>query len=77
MEKKETYIQIGVTSLRTPLGDFLPSVPLYIKTTESIEKSGLVKSEEAMLHEIARLFAEKHFETMAKKRNEKMSKYKN
>lgn len=29
----ERYIQVGVTALRAPDGSFLPSVPLYIKST--------------------------------------------
>ena len=30
-----SYIQIGVTALRTPGGDFLPSVPLYAKAEDA------------------------------------------
>lgn len=33
--EKESYIQIGVTALRDPTtGDFLPSVPLYIRAED-------------------------------------------
>lgn len=36
----EKYIQIGVTALRDPAtGDFLPSVPLYIKADEATEEA--------------------------------------
>lgn len=68
---KEDYIQIGVTSLRTPLGGFLPAVPLYIKTTEAVAGSGLTPSEEMPIHDVARVFAVKHLETMAKKEKRK------
>ena len=64
---KETYIQIGVTALRTPTGDFLPSVPLYIKATEAVGASGLTPSEERPLHDVAALFAVKHIENTAQK----------
>ena len=57
---KETYIQIGVTALRTPAGDFLPSVPLYIKASEAVGASGLTPSEERPLHDVAALFAVEH-----------------
>lgn len=64
---KETYIQIGVTALRTPTGDFLPSVPLYIKSAEAVGASGLTPSEERPLHDVAALFAVKHIENTAQK----------
>lgn len=36
----EKYIQIGVTALRDPAtGDFLPSVPLYIKADKEVEEA--------------------------------------
>ena len=64
---KENYIQIGVTALRTPTGDFLPSVPLYVKTTEAVKASGFTASEEGVIHSVAQLFALKHIETTANK----------
>lgn len=57
---KETYIQIGVTALRTPTGGFLPTVPLYIKVAEAVGASGLTPSEERPLHDVAALFAVEH-----------------
>lgn len=57
---KEVFIQIGVTALRSPMGEFLPSVPLYIKSTQPIKDSGLTQAEENILHDVAGLFAEKH-----------------
>jgi hypothetical protein len=59
---KETYIQIGVTALRSPKGDFLPSVPVYIKSAEAVKASGLTESEENALHDIGALFALKHLQ---------------
>ncbi len=32
--KKEVFKQIGVTALRTPDGDFLPAVPLYVREAD-------------------------------------------
>lgn len=61
---REKYIQIGVTSLRAPTGEFLPAVPLYIKTTEATTKNGLTPSEEAMLRDVASVFADRHFEML-------------
>lgn len=29
------YVQVGVTALRGPTGEFLPAVPLYIKTDDA------------------------------------------
>lgn len=54
---KEIYIQIGVTALRTPTGEFMPSVPIYIKSTEAIGACGLTPSEEAPIHDVAAVFA--------------------
>jgi hypothetical protein len=61
------YIQIGVTALRTPTGDFLPATPIYIKTSEAIKASGMTQSEENVIHDVARVFAIKSFEMQAKK----------
>lgn len=61
---KERYIQIGVTSLRTPTGEFLPPVPLYIKTTEKPTESGLTLTEEALLRDVAGVFADRHGQIM-------------
>lgn len=58
---KETYIQIGVTALRSPTGEFLPSVPLYIKTDEAVKASGLTSPEEDLIHDVASVFAVEHY----------------
>ena len=52
------YIQIGMTALRTPDGEFLPSIPLFVNT-DDLEKSGLVPSSENAIKEIAGFFVEK------------------
>lgn len=43
--------------MRTPTGDFLPPVPIYIKTTDSVKASGLTASEEAILRDVASVIA--------------------
>ena len=57
MEKK-TFVQIGVTALRTPAGAFLPSVPLYIEM-ENLRESGLNPTSENAIRNIAGFFVEK------------------
>jgi hypothetical protein len=60
-EQKEQYVQIGFTALRDPVtGQFLPKIPLYIKT-ENAEtgKTGLPETEESALYDIGRIFAMK------------------
>ncbi len=61
----EKFVQVGVFALRSPQGEFLPSVPLYIKATDAVktsESSGLSVAEEITetSRDVARLFAEKH-----------------
>lgn len=56
---KEVFIQVGVTALRSPTGEFLPSVPLYIKA-DNLKQSGLTQAEENLLRDVSGLFAEKH-----------------
>lgn len=68
MAVKEVYIQIGVTALRSPTGDPLPAVPLYIKDTQ-LKQSGLTQAEESLMHDISGIFAEKHKEIKAKTTN--------
>ena len=49
----EKYIQVGVTALRDPAtGNFLPSVPLYVKADEAA-----VEAEKKMINDIAKVFA--------------------
>lgn len=53
MEKKEKYIQIGVTALRDPTtGGFLPAVPLYIKAEDGAEEA-----EQKVIDDIGNLLA--------------------
>lgn len=56
--KNGEFVQIGVTAMRTPTGDFLPSVPLYIKTTDAIKSNGLTASEVAVLRDVAAVIAD-------------------
>lgn len=52
---QDDYIQVGVTAMRNPkTGDFLPSVPLYIKATPEA-----VAAQEDLQIDIARIFKNK------------------
>lgn len=62
---KEVYIQVGVTALRSPTGEPLSAVPLYIKGTQ-LKNSGLTQAEENLMHDISGLFVEKHKEKQTK-----------
>ena len=54
-ERKERYIQIGVTALRDPAtGDFLPAVPLYIRA-----EAGAEEAEQALIDNIGSLLAQR------------------
>jgi len=55
------YIQVGVTAQRTSMGEFLPSVPLYIQA-DKINKNGLAVIEELPLRDISGLFINKYKE---------------
>lgn len=50
----EQYIQVGVTALRAPDGSFLPSVPLYIKSTPETKAA-----EEALTQDITGVLAQR------------------
>lgn len=67
--QKEVFIQIGVTALRSPTGDFLPSVPLYIKA-DHLKQSGLTQAEENVLHDVSGVFAEKYEKQKQEKQKE-------
>lgn len=56
---KESFIQVGVTALRSPMGDFLPAVPLYIKS-DHLKQSKLTQSEENLLREVSGVFVDKY-----------------
>lgn len=49
------YIQIGVTALRTPGGDFLPSVPLYAKAEDA---AGISEPDKRCLFELGKMVEE-------------------
>lgn len=49
------YIQIGVTALRTPGGDFLPSVPLYAKAEDA---AGISEPDKRYLFELGKMVEE-------------------
>ena len=49
------YIQIAVTAMRTPGGDFLPSVPLYARAEDS---AGISEPDKRDLFELGRMVEE-------------------
>lgn len=58
----ERMIQIGVAALRSPLGEFLPSIPLYIKEEDAVERNpttGRTVQEDLVLTDVAKVFADK------------------
>lgn len=55
MDKKERYIQVGVTALRAPgTHEFLPAVPLYIRAEDAAPGET-----ERLTEDIGKIFAEK------------------
>lgn len=58
----ERMVQIGVTALRSPSGEFLPSIPLYIKEEDAGEinkHTGRTVAEDLALTDVAKVFADK------------------
>lgn len=75
----ERMIQIGVTALRSPSGDFLPSIPLYIKEEDAGEinkRTGRTVAEDLALTDVAKVFADKfkQYADGTKKRRGKAAK---
>ena len=66
MEKEKQYIQVGMTALRGPMGEFYESVPLYIQVEKV--KAPLHPVEKNLLHSVSGVFAELYFEIMQEKR---------
>ena len=68
---KEVFIQVGVTALRSPTGEVLPSVPLYIKA-DQLKQSGLTQAEEKLLKDVSGVFAEhRNKQSQSKKEDKK------
>lgn len=58
----EKMVQIGVTALRSPSGEFLPSIPIYIKAEDAGEinpATGRTVQEDLALTDVAKVFADK------------------
>lgn len=56
------YVQVGSFALRSPNGEFLPSVPLYIQVKDAggvNERTGLTIAEEIALTDVGKVFADK------------------
>lgn len=60
------YIQVGLSTLRTPDDEVLVDVPLYIRVAE-IQPNGLAKVEENLLHTIAEIVAKYNENTLVEK----------
>lgn len=59
---EEKMVQIGVTALRSPTGEFLPAVPIYIKAEDAEEfnpNTGRTVAEDLALDDVAAVFADK------------------
>lgn len=59
----EKLVQIGVAALRSPSGDFLPSIPLYITAEDAGEinpSTGRTVQEDLALTDVAKVFADNH-----------------
>lgn len=72
-------IQIGVTALRSPSGDFLPSVPIYIKAEDAgaiNPTTGRTMQEDLALGDVAKVFADKfkQYADANKKRTKTLTK---
>ena len=61
------YVQVGITAMREPNGERLPSVPMYIEV-DSLAKTGLTDLENEAVANIAGFFAVKRKERELKKR---------
>lgn len=53
----DVFIQVGVTALRGPTGEFLPAVPLYIRA-DKLKQSGLTQAEENLLRDVSGVFVD-------------------
>ena len=61
MSKKETFVQIGVTAMRSPDGTFLPSVPLYVKVpAEDGTPCGEHAGDNPEIQDVSGVFANKY-----------------
>jgi len=58
----ETYVQVGQVALRSPSGEFLPAVPLFIREQDAggrSEITGLTVAEELLNVDVSKVFADK------------------
>jgi len=61
LKATERIVCVGQTALRSPSGDFLPSVPLYIKVDEGdvIPKTNISRGESGLIDNIAEVLMPK------------------
>jgi len=62
MKVTEKFVQIGVASMRTPTGGFLPPFPIYAKIKTPKREGGLTEKEEDLMHDLGGLFFDKYEE---------------
>ena len=58
---KEKFTQVGQAALRSPSGEFLPAVPLFIREEDAGGKGkadGISAGEESLLNNLADAFAD-------------------
>ena len=63
---QKIYVQVGVTAMREPNGERLPSVPMYIEV-DHLTKTGLTDLENDALANISGFFAAKRKERELKR----------
>ncbi|MCL2797712.1 MAG: hypothetical protein FWD58_06635 [Firmicutes bacterium] len=66
---QKIYVQVGITAMREPNGERLPSVPMYIEVTH-LSKAGLTDLENTALANIAGFFAAKRKELELKRKRQ-------
>lgn len=66
----DEYIQVGVTAMRDPAGNFLPSVPLYIRA-EDQDKVGQPYLDDALFKQLVNKW--KEYEKSARRERKKRS----
>jgi len=67
---QKIYVQVGITAMREPNGERLPSVPMYIEV-DRLAKTGLTDLESEALANIAGFFSAKRKERELKRKQSK------
>ncbi|MCL2751447.1 MAG: hypothetical protein FWE62_01685 [Firmicutes bacterium] len=67
---QKIYVQVGITAMREPNGERLPSVPMYVEV-DSLAKTGLTDLENEAIANIAGFFAAKRKERELTRKRQK------